>query len=70
MKHGQGTDIFDNGDVYTGTYAYGKPCGFGQYKWANGATYIGHFLDGLKHGSGKWRKGPTLNCNQYEGEFF
>lgn len=35
---------------------YGKPEGFGQYKWSNGSVYKGQFLNGLKHGHGKWRK--------------
>jgi hypothetical protein len=29
LKHGQGSDIFANGDVFTGTYNQGKPEGMG-----------------------------------------
>lgn len=29
LKHGQGTDIFANGDIYTGEYKDGKPDGKG-----------------------------------------
>jgi hypothetical protein len=43
VKHGTGTDLFVNGDSYTGDYSHGKPDGKGQYTWANGATYIGLF---------------------------
>jgi hypothetical protein len=32
----------------------GKPNGKGSYKWANGATFTGDFVDGLKEGKGKW----------------
>ena len=56
MKHGQGTDMFANGDVYTGQYSEGKPHGFGQYKWKNTSIYVGQFESGMKHGKGKWRK--------------
>jgi hypothetical protein len=43
LRHGQGTDFFSNGDIYIGQYENGKPQGYGQYKWANGNTYIGDF---------------------------
>jgi hypothetical protein len=29
LKHGTGTDMFGNGDTFTGQYRYGKPEGFG-----------------------------------------
>ena len=67
MKHGTGTDIFANGDFYTGDYIDGRPHGKGQYSWANGATYVGEFLAGMKHGEGKWRSAKSLVCNSYEG---
>ncbi len=57
MKHGQGTDIFSNGDMYTGEYKDGKPEGKGQYTWKNGSFYIGEFKNGLKHGKGRWKSG-------------
>jgi len=44
--------------------------GFGQYRWKNGASYVGGFFAGMKHGRGKWRKDSRPNCNQYDGEFF
>ncbi len=73
MRHGNGTDFFKNGDVYVGQYKYGKPDGFGQYKWQNGNTYTGLFSNGLKHGRGKWKKraedGAGIKCNQYEGNY-
>ena len=48
----------------------GKPNGPGIYKWRSGANYQGDFADGIKSGSGKWKKNADQpNCNQYEGEF-
>ena len=41
LKHGQGTDLFANGDAYTGQYHEGRPHGFGQYKWKNSSVYVG-----------------------------
>ena len=64
MKHGQGSDFFANGDVFTGVYVNGKPEGQGQYKWKNTSIYIGEFKNGLKHGRGKWKKRfNDQNCN-------
>ncbi len=37
--------------------------------WANGASYVGDFAHGLKHGKGLWRKSKDPNSNQYEGEY-
>ena len=47
----------------------GLPHGFGNYKWRNGAAYVGNFKDGFKDGSGKWKKDARPNCNQYDGHF-
>jgi len=70
LKHGNGTDIYHNGDSYVGQYKFGKPCGYGQYFWKNGSSYSGEFLDSLKHGFGKWRKSKDHNTNLYEGQYF
>ena len=56
MKHGKGSDVFANGDKYTGCYKNGKPEGQGVYTWSNGSYYEGEFLNGLKQGKGKWKK--------------
>lgn len=76
LKHGNGTDSFSNGDVYIGQYRYGrlrvivgKPCGYGQYTWKNGSTFVGEFLNGLKNGFGKYRKTKANRTNMYEGEY-
>ena len=83
LKHGNGTDIYHNGDSYIGQYRFGikssykvfitiigKPCGYGQYFWKNGGSYTGEFLDGLKHGFGKWRKSKDRSTNIYEGQYY
>ena len=69
LKHGNGTDLFQNGDVYIGQYRYGKPFGYGQYIWKTGSSYVGEFKNGLKNGMGKWKKAKDGNSNQYEGEY-
>ena len=56
LKHGRGTDLFANGDKYSGEYFKGKPHGEGQYVWVNGSYYEGEFREGLKCGKGKWKK--------------
>ena len=71
MKHGKGSDLFSNGDVFVGNYKNGKFDGYGQYIWAEGSIYDGDFRDGLKHGRGKWRKNKNdINSNRYEGEYY
>jgi hypothetical protein len=55
LKHGNGTDSFNSGDVYTGEYFDGKPQGKGEYSWANSQYYNGEFHKGLKHGKGRWK---------------
>lgn len=58
-----------------GEYSVGKPEGFGQYKWAaTGESYVGHFKEGLKSGSGRWRQPASdpskpQQFNQYEGKY-
>jgi|694.fasta_scaffold50879_2 hypothetical protein len=34
--------------MYKGSYIHGKPYGKGGYYWANGATYKGEFLNGVR----------------------
>ena len=60
--------------MYIGQYNFGKPEGFGQYKWENSSNYTGEFLNGLKHGHGKWKRKPFTDdkgtrFNSYEGEY-
>jgi hypothetical protein len=34
--------------MYKGYYIHGKPHGKGEYYWANGATYKGEFVNGVR----------------------
>jgi hypothetical protein len=70
LKHGQGTDMFNNGDSYTGEYVDGKPHGKGEYTWSSGQNYVGDFFKGKKHGKGKWKSNKNANNNNiYDGEY-
>lgn len=40
-KHGNGVELFNNGDRYEGNYSNGKPEGNGSYFWSNGSIYKG-----------------------------
>ena len=50
----------------------GRPDGWGEYTWDNGATYVGEFKNGLKHGKGYWTKGDNTKDNpgsSYQGDY-
>lgn len=66
LKDGKGTEFYHNGDKYIGEYLEGRPCGYGEYYWAQGAIYKGHFCDGLMDG-----KGTYINSrgDRYEGNY-
>lgn len=53
MRHGEGTQVWDNGDSYTGSFQYGKMHGQGVYSWADGSYYIGTYENGTRNGQGK-----------------
>jgi hypothetical protein len=42
------TDIFANGDIYSGQYYKGHPQENGEYIWESGSVYVGQFKNGLK----------------------
>jgi len=71
LKHGQGTNIFANGDSYIGEFKEGKPDGKGTFTSNDGSVYIGEYVQGLKQGKGKWRSGSDYaSSNHYEGDFY
>ena len=51
-KAKEGKYFFDDGSVYEGTLAMGKPDGFGKRIYGNSDVYEGQFRKGLEHGSG------------------
>lgn len=55
--------FYSNGDIFIGTYKFGKADGDGQYTWKNGSVYIGKFTNGMKHGKGKWMKSRDATSN-------
>jgi hypothetical protein len=64
------TYLNSNGDIFIGTYKFGKADGDGQYTWKNGSVYIGKFTNGMKHGKGKWMKSRDATSNCYEGDYY
>lgn len=44
--------MFDNGDVFEGTFKNDKPNGRGTYYWANKSKYMGDFVEGRRVGLG------------------
>lgn len=53
-RHGHGTAVLQNGDMYSGEYKNGVRCGYGEYVYVNqnGAKYIGYYKDNKKSGHG------------------
>ena len=61
LKHGDGMEHFQIGDLYRGHYHEGKFDGFGQFFWKNGQYYKGNFSKGLRSGHGLWKGGNSLS---------
>ncbi|XP_056648804.1 radial spoke head 1 homolog [Diorhabda sublineata] len=53
-RHGFGSALLPNGDIYEGEYHHGKRHGKGMYCFKNGAKYTGMWRKGLKHGKGEF----------------
>lgn len=53
-RHGFGSALLPNGDIYEGDYMHGKRHGKGMYCFKNGARYNGQWRKGLKHGKGEF----------------
>lgn len=47
----------------------GKPYGYGKYFMSDSSSYYGQFLDGSKHGFGKWRGSKYSTNTLYEGQY-
>lgn len=61
LKHGDGTETFDDKSVYTGQFKQGYRHGRGVLTWTDGSSYDGGWannnMDG--HGIFTWRNGHT-----------
>lgn len=53
-RHGFGSALLPNGDIYEGGYLHGKRHGKGMYCFRNGARYNGEWRKDLKHGHGEF----------------
>lgn len=53
-RHGFGSALLPNGDIYEGDYVHGKRHGKGMYCFKNGARYTGQWKKGMKHGKGEF----------------
>ena len=53
-RHGHGTAILQNGDLYSGEYKNGVRDGYGEYIYANqnGAKFVGYYKQNKKSGHG------------------
>ena len=52
---GNGSYLFENGDLYNGLWKKGIPNGYGVYEFVNGDVYKGAWNGGLMHGRGTYR---------------
>ena len=66
-KAKEGKYFFDDGSVYEGTLAMGKPDGFGKRIYGNSDVYEGQFRKGLEHGSGTLRFKSDEQIDRYVG---
>jgi hypothetical protein len=46
-------------DRYEGQFVKGWPNGYGTYTWANGNVYTGDWIDGMRHGIGRYTMKTT-----------
>jgi len=51
---GYHTQLYDNGDKYSGNFVNGIRSGNGTYEWENGVIYDGEFINGEPNGNGNY----------------
>jgi hypothetical protein len=70
LRHGEGTFIDRDGNVYKGQWKNDAPNGKGTFTLANGETYVGEVKDWERHGQGKAvdPDGKVLEGNWVEDE--
>ena len=66
-RHGKGTFILNNGDVYEGDFSEDLFHGHGKYTKIDGSFYEGEFFNGNMHGKGKITYADQC---VYEGDFY
>lgn len=53
--------------AYKGQWKLGHFSGYGHLKYKNGSNYVGQFVDGVKHGKGRY---SSSSGYEYEGDWF
>lgn len=66
-RHGFGSALLPNGDIYEGQYYRNMRHGRGVYAFKNGARYDGEWRKGLKHGQGIFY---YPDGSKYEGDWW
>lgn len=61
---GQGTVKYPNGDLYTGSFKYGRPYGWGKYKFSNGHSHKG-FFDTFPNGIGYLNEDYAMSLGNF-----
>jgi hypothetical protein len=51
-RHGEGIEIYVDGDKYAGSWSHDHFHGHGTYTWSDGASYVGDWNEGKFHGFG------------------
>ena len=64
--HGQGLQVYPNGDSYVGSFEHGEVAGMGKFVNYRGATYDGEWKNSKQNGEGTetWADGAV-----YQGHF-
>ena len=63
---GNGTYLFENGDLFNGAWKKGVMEGYGVYEFTNGDTYKGAWKDGQMEGRGTYK---YKNGDKYIGDW-
>ncbi|MCZ8156123.1 MAG: hypothetical protein O9264_08390 [Leptospira sp.] len=64
--NGTGKYIYDNGDIYTGSFKNDLRDGQGNFEYTDGEKFVGTYLEDKRQGSGTYQ---FKNGDKYAGEF-